>query len=110
MRSCLWTKSVSKDKEYRSLRIMYGICINAMPLPVYIDRHHCYNKEIVSTGTNLNFCYSYSFFTFCFYFYSLQEVYFVDTSPLVCLYVIFLVIKHLGINNRNSILQIKVMP
>jgi hypothetical protein len=28
-----------------------------MPLTVYIDRHHCYNKEVVSTGNHLNFYY-----------------------------------------------------
>jgi len=29
--------------------------MNTMPLPVFIDRHHCYNKEVVSVGTHLNF-------------------------------------------------------
>jgi hypothetical protein len=38
-----------------------------MPLPVYIDRHHCYNKEVVSVGTDLIFCYIHdSFFPILF--------------------------------------------
>jgi hypothetical protein len=60
-------------KKCSSLRILYRICTNTMPLPVVIDRHHCYNKEVVSAGTHLNFCYIHdSFihsFPFCFYFY-----------------------------------------
>jgi hypothetical protein len=39
-----------------------------------------------------------------------KAVYFVDTCPLACLYVIFQAIKPLGIKKCNSILQIKVMP
>jgi hypothetical protein len=42
-----------------------NIVPNMMPLPVYIDRHHCYNKEVVSVGTHLKFSYiHYSSFPF----------------------------------------------
>jgi hypothetical protein len=51
----LWTRWVSKVEKCRSLGILYRTCINAMPLPVYIDRYDCYNKYVVSVGTHLNF-------------------------------------------------------
>jgi hypothetical protein len=34
-----------------------NIVPNTMPLPVYIDRHHCYNEGMMSVGTHLSFYY-----------------------------------------------------
>jgi hypothetical protein len=77
---------------------------------IFIDTSHFYIIEVVSIGTHLNFYYIHdSFIPFLFSIYWLQAVYFINTCPLVCLYVIFFVIKPLGIKKRNSILQIKVM-
>jgi hypothetical protein len=45
----------AKLREYRCLRILYRIRMNTMSLPVYIDRHHCCNKDMVSVGIHLNF-------------------------------------------------------
>jgi hypothetical protein len=83
--------------------------MNTVTLSIFIYRSHCYNKEMVPVGTHLNFYYTHDSFPFCFYCYWLQAVYFVHTSLLVCLYVIFLLIKPLGIKKCNSILQTKVM-
>jgi hypothetical protein len=33
----------------------YRICMNTMPHSAFIDRLHCYNKEVVSNGAHLNF-------------------------------------------------------
>jgi hypothetical protein len=42
---------------------------DTMPLPIFIDRHHCYDKEVVSVGTHLNFYYIHgSFIPFLFLF------------------------------------------
>jgi hypothetical protein len=103
LRSDLMDKVSWQSWINRNLRISYRICINTMPLPVYIDRHHCYNKDILSVGTHLNLYYIHdSFFPFCFYFHWMQAVYFVHTWTLVCFKVILLVIKPLGIKKCNS--------
>jgi hypothetical protein len=96
------TVSRKNIKTYRNIRILYWICINTMPLSVYIDRPHCYNKEVVSIWTHLNFYYVHDSFIPFFYFYWLQAIYLVDTCPLVCLYVILLVIKPSGIRNATQ--------
>jgi hypothetical protein len=74
--------------------------MKTMPLLVY-DRQHCYNKEVVSVETHLNFYYMYdSFIPFSFLFLLTAD--FVNTCPLVCSYVIFLVIKPLELIKCNS--------
>jgi hypothetical protein len=56
-------------KKHVNQRILYRIRINMMTLAVYIDRHHCYNKEVVSVETHLNFYYLHeSFIPFLFLF------------------------------------------
>jgi hypothetical protein len=35
---------------------------NMMLLPIYTNRHHCYNKEVMSVGTRLNFYYIHDLF------------------------------------------------
>jgi hypothetical protein len=37
-----------QSKKNRILKILYRICMNTMPPPVYIDSPHCYDKEVVS--------------------------------------------------------------
>jgi hypothetical protein len=46
-----------QSQNYRSLRMLYRINMNTTPFPIFIDKHHCYNNEVVSTGTHLNSCY-----------------------------------------------------
>jgi hypothetical protein len=64
--------------------------MNTMPLPVFVDRPHCYNREVASVGTLLYFWYIHdSLFPSWVYI------------SLVCLHVIFLVMRPLGIKKRN---------
>jgi hypothetical protein len=68
----------------------------------FIDKHNYYNEEVMSVGTHLNLCCIHDLIIpFWFYFYWLQAAYFADTYPLVCLNVIFLVIKPLVIQKSN---------
>jgi hypothetical protein len=78
-----------------------NIVPNVMPLPVYIDRHHCYNKEVVSVGTHLKFYYSSFPFLFSFLLTAGGKILRPHTCPLVCICVIRLVIKQLGIQKSN---------
>jgi hypothetical protein len=56
----LWISSVGKVE----------VCVNTMPLPVYMDRHHCCNIDVVSVGTRLNFFYIHDpFIPFFFLFH-----------------------------------------
>jgi hypothetical protein len=57
------------QKKYRNLGTLYRICIHMRPFPVYIDRPHFCNKEVVSVGTHLNVFYLWfmlSIFVFVF--------------------------------------------
>jgi hypothetical protein len=70
--------------------------------PSCIGRHHCCNKEVVSVGTHLNFYYIHdSFFNFLFLFLLIAGGILRRTCPLVCLYVMLLVIKTLGIKRTQ---------
>jgi hypothetical protein len=65
----------------RNLRILDRICMNTAPLPVYIGRHHSYNKQMVSMGTHLNCYYILDSFlpSFLFLLIAGGTLYFVDT-------------------------------
>jgi hypothetical protein len=100
----------AKLKKNGSLRILYRICTNMMPLPVFIDIPHCYNKEVVSVGTHLNFYYNHdSSIPFLSLLLLIAGSIHCYTCSLECLSVIFLIIKPLGFKKCNSILQIKVI-
>jgi hypothetical protein len=47
--------------------------MNKMPLSLYIDRHHCCNKEVVSVGTRLKLYHIHdSLFSILFFLYLLM--------------------------------------
>jgi hypothetical protein len=58
---------LAKLKRITNLRILYRICMNTMLRSVFIDMHHCYNKEVVSVGIHLNFYYIHVSFISCLF-------------------------------------------
>jgi hypothetical protein len=73
-----------------------------MPFPICTDRHYCYNKEVVSVGTHLNICYMHDSFI-PFFFILTDNMWYTSLTDARCyVYVVFLVIKPLGIKKRNS--------
>jgi hypothetical protein len=72
-----------------------------MLLPVYVDKPNCFNKEVVSVGTNLNFYYIHDSFIPFLFILPVGGILRRHMSVSM-LYATVLVFIPLGIKERNS--------